>query len=309
MTFTPRTMTMSALALCLMMLMGVMGVMGVMVRGASAQAPAPDRVLESAPVQCPAPAKVAASTPSKVAQAARSLRKSLACDSCGGDGVIVRQRTKRAEKLFTKGQIYHEEDACVTCGGTGAAKPALILSKFNALVLAMAGCPDELAKSAPTTKILGEVFDAVAAFAKTPHAESIEKAAEQIAGGFGDAPGEPIVAIGLVLPAVEFSGSTHALVIKLPSGGLVALHDCLYHSAKPGDRALGTGVICGHATIGKDEYLVVDRGIAIMVTSEEDLKIQAEEAEAARRAAREPAAPSEPRAPDPAPPAGGDPEQ
>jgi hypothetical protein len=57
-------------------------------------------------------AKVKATTPSQVAQAARSLRRSMSCEACGGDGTVVRQRTRKAEKLFTKGQIYHEQDAC-----------------------------------------------------------------------------------------------------------------------------------------------------------------------------------------------------
>ena len=72
----------------------------------------------------PAPSAVKKSTPSQVAQAARSLRRSMACEACGGDGTVVRQRTRKAEKLFTKGQIYHEQDACSTCKGTGSAKPA-----------------------------------------------------------------------------------------------------------------------------------------------------------------------------------------
>jgi len=248
----------------------------------------------------PAQTKVKKTTPSQVAQAARSLRRSMACEACGGDGTVVRQRTRKAEKLFTKGQIYHEQDACSTCKGTGSAKPELIMQRFDALVLAMAGCPDELAKNAPATKILTEVFDSITAFARTRNAEAVDKAAQRLAGGFGDEPGTPLVAIGVLKPSVDLGLGAPSMVMELPSGALIAIDEAQFHSAKSGDRALGAGVVRGHAVVGKNDYLVVDRGFVLMVTSEKDLKIQEEEAEAARRAAREPAPePREaPRAPD-----------
>lgn len=245
----------------------------------------------------PPRAKVKSSTPGQVAQSARTLRRSMACESCGGDGVVVRQRTRKAEKLFTKGQIYHEQDECSTCKGTGSAKPELIMQRFDALVLAMAGCPDELPKSAPTTKLLTEVFDSITDFARTRNAESIDKAAQRLAGGFGDEPGTPLVAIGIMKPSVDLGLGTPSMVMELPTGALVALDDAQFHSAKSGDRALGAGVVRGHLTVGDAEYLVVDRGFVLMVTSERDLKIQDEEAEAARKAAREPAPGPEPRTP------------
>jgi hypothetical protein len=248
--------------------------------------------------ELPPPAKVKSSTPSQVAQAARSLRRSMGCEACGGDGVVVRQRTRKAEKLFTKGQIYHEQDACSTCKGTGSAKPELILQRFDALVLNMAGCPDELAKNASATKILTEVFESITAFAQTRNAEAIDKAARRLAGGFGDEPGTPLVAIGLLKPSVDLGLGTSSMVMELPSGALIAIDDAQFHSAKPGDRALGAGVIRGHAAHGDTDYLVVDRGFVLMVTSEKDLKLQEEEAEAARRAAREPAPVPEPRTPE-----------
>ena len=242
-------------------------------------------------------AKVKATTPSQVAQAARSLRRSMSCEACGGDGTVVRQRTRKAEKLFTKGQIYHEQDACSTCKGTGSAKPELIMQRFDALVLAMAGCPDELAKNAPATKILTEVFDSITDFARTRNAEAIDKAAQRLAGGFGDEPGTPLVAIGVLKPSVDLGLGAVSMVMELPSGALIAIDEAQFHSAKSGDRALGAGIVRGHAIVGKNDYLVVDRGFVLMVTSEKDLKIQEEEAEAARRAAREPAPEPEPRDP------------
>jgi hypothetical protein len=245
----------------------------------------------------PEPAAVKKTTPSQVAQAARSLRRSMACEACGGDGTVVRQRTRKAEKLFTKGQIYHEQDACSTCKGTGSAKPELIMQRFNALVLAMAGCPDELAKNAPATKILTEVFDSITDFARTRNAEAIDKAAQRLAGGFGDEPGTPLVAIGVLKPSVDLGLGAVSMVMELPSGALIAIDEAQFHSAKSGDRALGAGIVRGHAIVGKNDYLVVDRGFVLMVTSEKDLKIQEEEAEAARRAAREPAPEPEPRDP------------
>lgn len=268
----------------------------------TAWAPAQDAPSPAPPAgrstqELPPPAKVKSSTPSQVAQAARSLRRSMGCEACGGDGVVVRQRTRKAEKLFTKGQIYHEQDACSTCKGTGSAKPELILQRFDALVLNMAGCPDELAKNASATKILTEVFDSITAFAQTRNAEAIEKAARRLAGGFGDEPGTPLVAIGIMKPSVDLGLGTPSMVMELPTGALVALDDAQFHSAKSGDRALGAGVVRGHLTVGDAEYLVVDRGFVLMVTSEKDLKIQEEEAEAARKAAREPAPEPEPRTP------------
>lgn len=245
----------------------------------------------------PEPAAVKKTTPSQVAQAARSLRRSMACEACGGDGTVVRQRTRKAEKLFTKGQIYHEQDACSTCKGTGSAKPELIMQRFDALVLAMAGCPDELAKNAPATKILTEVFDSITEFARTRNAEAIDKAAQRLAGGFGDEPGTPLVAIGVLKPSVDLGLGAVSMVMELPSGALIAIDEAQFHSAKSGDRALGAGIVRGHAIVGKNDYLVVDRGFVLMVTSEKDLKIQEEEAEAARRAAREPAPEPEPRYP------------
>jgi len=252
--------------------------------GSSASAPA-----------LPAQTKVKKTTPSQVAQAARSLRRSMACEACGGDGTVVRQRTRKAEKLFTKGQIYHEQDACSTCKGTGSAKPELIMQRFDALVLAMAGCPDELAKNAPATKILTEVFDSITTFARTRNAEAVDKAAQRLAGGFGDEPGTPLVAIGVLKPSVDLGLGALSMVMELPSGALIAIDEAQFHSAKSGDRALGAGVVRGHAVVGKNDYLVVDRGFVLMVTSEKDLRIQEEEAEAARRAAREPAPEPEPR--------------
>jgi hypothetical protein len=225
----------------------------------------------------------------------------MACEACGGDGAVVRQRTRKAEKLFTKGQIYHEQDACSTCKGTGSAKPELILQRFDALVLAMAGCPDELAKNAPATKILTEVFDSITDFARTRNAEAIDKAAQRLAGGFGDEPGTPLVAIGVLKPSVDLGLGAVSMVMELPSGALIAIDEAQFHSAKSGDRALGAGIVRGHAIVGKNDYLVVDRGFVLMVTSEKDLKIQEEEAEAARRAAREPAPVPEPRDPPRAP--------
>jgi hypothetical protein len=245
----------------------------------------------------PAPSAVKKTTPSQVAQAARSLRRSMACEACGGDGTVVRQRTRKAEKLFTKGQIYHEQDACSTCKGTGSAKPELIMQRFDALVLAMAGCPDELAKNAPATKILTEVFDSITDFARTRNAEAVDKAAQRLAGGFGDEPGTPLVAIGVLKPSVDLGLGAVSMVMELPSGALIAIDEAQFHSAKSGDRALGAGIVRGHAIVGKNDYLVVDRGFVLMVTSEKDLKIQEEEAEAARRAAREPAPEPEPRDP------------
>lgn len=245
----------------------------------------------------PAPSAVKKTTPSQVAQAARSLRRSMSCEACGGDGTVVRQRTRKAEKLFTKGQIYHEQDACSTCKGTGSAKPELIMQRFDALVLAMAGCPDELAKNAPATKILTEVFDSITDFARTRNAEAIDKAAQRLAGGFGDEPGTPLVAIGVLKPSVDLGLGAVSMVMELPSGALIAIDEAQFHSAKSGDRALGAGIVRGHAIVGKNDYLVVDRGFVLMVTSEKDLKIQEEEAEAARRAAREPAPEPEPRDP------------
>jgi hypothetical protein len=242
-------------------------------------------------------AKVKATTPSQVAQAARSLRRSMSCEACGGDGTVVRQRTRKAEKLFTKGQIYHEQDACSTCKGTGSAKPGLIMQRFDALVMAMAGCPDELAKNAPATKILTEVFDSITDFARTRNAEAIDKAAQRLAGGFGDEPGTPLVAIGVLKPSVDLGLGAVSMVMELPSGALIAIDEAQFHSAKSGDRALGAGIVRGHAIVGKNDYLVVDRGFVLMVTSEKDLKIQEEEAEAARKAAREPAPVPEPRDP------------
>lgn len=242
-------------------------------------------------------AKVKATTPSQVAQAARSLRRSMSCEACGGDGTVVRQRTRKAEKLFTKGQIYHEQDACSTCKGTGSAKPELIMQRFDALVMAMAGCPDELAKNAPATKILTEVFDSITDFARTRNAEAIDKAAQRLAGGFGDEPGTPLVAIGVLKPSVDLGLGAVSMVMELPSGALIAIDEAQFHSAKSGDRALGAGIVRGHAIVGKNDYLVVDRGFVLMVTSEKDLKIQEEEAEAARKAAREPAPVREPRDP------------
>ena len=245
----------------------------------------------------PAPSAVKKTTPSQVAQAARSLRRSMSCEACGGDGAVVRQRTRKAEKLFTTGQIYHEQDACSTCKGTGSAKPELIMQRFDALVLAMAGCPDELAKNAPATKILTEVFDSITDFARTRNAEAIDKAAQRLAGGFGDEPGTPLVAIGVLKPSVDLGLGAVSMVMELPSGALIAIDEAQFHSAKSGDRALGAGIVRGHAIVGKNDYLVVDRGFVLMVTSEKDLKIQEEEAEAARRAAREPAPEPEPRDP------------
>jgi hypothetical protein len=87
------------------------------------------------------------------------------------------------------------------------------------------------------------------------------------------------------------------MVMELPSGALIAIDEAQFHSAKSGDRALGAGIVRGHAIAGKNDYLVVDRGFVLMVTSEKDLKIQEEEAEAARKAAREPAPVPEPRDP------------
>ena len=245
----------------------------------------------------PAQTAVKKTTPSQVAQAARSLRRSMACEACGGDGTVVRQRTRKAEKLFTKGQIYHEQDACSTCKGTGSAKPELIMQRFDALVLAMAGCPDELAKNASATKILTEVFDSITEFARTRNAEAIDKAAQRLAGGFGDEPGTPLVAIGVLKPSVDLGLGAVSMVMELPGGALIAIDHAQFHSAKSGDRALGAGIVRGHASVGKNDYLVVDRGFVLMVTSEKDLKIQEEEAEAARRAAREPARVPEPRDP------------
>lgn len=263
---------------------------------AVAQDAAPEAAgsVASAPA-LPAQTAVKKTTPSQVAQAARSLRRSMACEACGGDGTVVRQRTRKAEKLFTKGQIYHEQDACSTCKGTGSAKPELIMQRFDALVLAMAGCPDELAINAPATKILTEVFDSITTFARTRNAEAIDKAAQRLAGGFGDEPGTPLVAIGVLKPSVDLGLGAPSMVMELPSGALIAIDEAQFHSAKSGDRALGAGVVRGHAVVGKNDYLVVDRGFVLMVTSEKDLKIQEEEAEAARRAAREPAPEPEPR--------------
>jgi hypothetical protein len=221
----------------------------------------------------------------------------MSCEACGGDGTVVRQRTRKAEKLFTKGQIYHEQDACSTCKGTGSAKPELIMQRFDALVMAMAGCPDELAKNAPATKILTEVFDSITDFARTRNAEAIDKAAQRLAGGFGDEPGTPLVAIGVLKPSVDLGLGAVSMVMELPSGALIAIDEAQFHSAKSGDRALGAGIVRGHAIVGKNDYLVVDRGFVLMVTSEKDLKIQEEEAEAARKAAREPAPVREPRDP------------
>lgn len=245
----------------------------------------------------PAQTAVKKTTPSQVAQAARSLRRSMACEACGGDGTVVRQRTRKAEKLFTKGQIYHEQDACSTCAGTGSGKPELIMRRFDALVLAMAGCPDELAKNASTTKILAEVFDLITDFARTQNAEVVDKAALRLVGGFGDEPGAPLVAIGVLKPSVDLGLGTASMVMELPNGALIAIDEAQFHGAKSGDRALSTGIIRGHAIVGTNDYLVVDRGFVLMVTSEKDLRIQEEEAEAARRAAREPAPVPEPRDP------------
>ncbi|MBU6209222.1 MAG: hypothetical protein KGR22_04870 [Planctomycetes bacterium] len=260
-----------------------------------AQDAAPVTAESSAASPIPAPSAVKKTTPSQVAQAARSLRRSMACEACGGDGTVVRQRTRKAEKLFTKGQIYHEQDACSTCKGTGSAKAELIMQRFDALVLAMAGCPDELAKNAPATKILTEVFDSITAFARTRNAEAVDKAAQRLAGGFGDEPGTPLVAIGVLKPSVDLGLGAASMVMELPSGALIAIDEAQFHSAKSGDRALGAGVVRGHAIVGKNDYLVIDRGFVLMVTSEKDLKIQEEEAEAARRAAREPVPAPEPR--------------
>lgn len=245
----------------------------------------------------PAQAKVKSSTPSQVSQAARSLRRSMACEACGGDGVVVRQRTRKAERLFTKGQIYHEQDECSTCKGTGSAKPELIMQRFDALVLAMAGCPDELATSAPATKILAEVFDSITSYARTSSAEAIDKAAQRLAGGFGDQPGAPLVAIGVLKPSVDLGLGVPSMVMELPSGALIAIDDAQYHGAKSGDRALGAGVVRGRTVIGEIDYLVIDRGFVLMVTSEKDLKIQEEDEEAARKASREPAPNREPSIP------------
>ena len=85
------------------------------------------------------------------------------------------------------------------------------------------------------------------------------------------------------------------MTMELPGGLMVALADLQYHSAKTGDLALGAGVVRGRVSRADREFLVVDRGFVLMVTSEKDLKIQEEEAEAARRAAREPAPEPEPR--------------
>lgn len=245
----------------------------------------------------PPQAKVKSTTPTQVAQAARSLRRSMQCEACGGDGVVVRQRTRKAERLFAKGQIYHEQDACSTCKGTGSAKHELIMQRLDALVLAMAGCPDELAKNAAATKVLTDAFDSITAFSRTNNAEAIDKAAQLIAGGFGDDAGAPLVGIGVVKPSVDLGLGSLSLVIELPSGALIAITDAQFHDAKAGDRALGTGVIRGHIAREQNDYLVIDRGIVLMVTSEKDLKIQEDEAEAARRAAREPAPTAEPREP------------
>jgi len=257
-------------------------------------APEAEGSVASAP-SIPAQAAVKKTTPNQVAQAARSLRRSMECEACGGDGTVVRQRTRKAEKLFTKGQIYHERASCSICEGTGSAKPELIMQRFNALVLAMAGCPDELAKNAPATKILTEVFDSITTFARTRNAEAIDKAAQRLAGGFGDEPGTPLVAIGVLKPSVDLGLGAVSMVMELPSGALIAIDEAQFHSAKSGDRALGAGVVRGHAMVGKNDFLVVDRGFVLMVTSEKDLKIQEEEAEAARRAAREPVPAPEPR--------------
>jgi hypothetical protein len=245
----------------------------------------------------PVQATVKKTTPSQVAQAARSLRRSMSCNACGGDGAVVRQRTRKAEKLFTKGQIYHEQDACLICNGTGSAKQELILQRLDALVLAMAGCPDELAKNVSATKIVAEVFDSITAFARTSNAEAIDKAAQRLAGGFGAQPGTPLVAIGVLKPSVDLKLGTASMVMELPSGALIAIDEAQFHSAKAGDRALGAGVVRGHAIVGTNDYLVVDRGFVLLVTSEKDLKIQEEEEEAARKAAREPAPVPEPRDP------------
>ena len=242
----------------------------------------------------PTQINVKSTTPPQVAQAARSLRRSMACEACGGDGTVVRQRTRKAEKLFTKGQIYHEQDACSTCKGTGSAKSDLILQRFDALVMAMAGCPDDLAKNTSATKILTEVFDSITDFAHTRNAEAIDKAAQRLAGGFGDEPGTPLVAIGVLKPSVDLGLGAPSMIMELPSGALIAIDEAQFHSAKSGDRALGAGVIRGHAVVGSHDYLVVDRGFVLMVTSEKELKIQEEEAEAARKAAREPAPVPEP---------------
>ena len=243
----------------------------------------------------PEPAAVKKTTPSQVAQAARSLRRSMACEACGGDGTVVRQRTRKAEKLFTKGQIYHEHAACSVCDGGGTGKIDLILRRLDTLVLSMAGCPDELSKNASATKILTEVFDSITAFARTRNAEAVDKAAQRLAGGFGDEPGTPLVAIGVLKPSIDLGLGAVSMVMELPSGALIAIDEAQFHSAKSGDRALGAGVVRGHAIVGTNDYLVIDRGFVLMVTSEKDLKIQEEEAEAARRAAREPAPEPEPR--------------
>ena len=245
----------------------------------------------------PAPSAVKKSTPSQVAQAARSLRRSMACEACGGDGAVVRQRTRKAEKLFTKGQIYHERANCSICDGIGTGKNELILRRLDTLILNMAGCPDELAKNDPATKILTEVFDSITAFARTRNAAAVEKAAQRLAGGFGDEPGTPLVALGVLKPSVDLRLGAPSMVLELPSGALIAIDEVQFHSAKSGDRAVGAGVIRGHIAVGQTDYLVVDRGFVLMVTSEKDLKIQEEEAEAARKAAREPAPVPEPRDP------------
>lgn len=265
---------------------------------AAAQDAAPESAASVADApSLPAQTAVKKTTPSQVAQAARSLRRSMACEACGGDGAVMRQRTRKAAKLFTKGQIYHEQDACSTCKGTGSAKPELIMQRFDALVLAMAGCPDELAKNASATKILTEVFDSITEFARTRNAEAIDKAAQRLAGGFGDESGTPLVAIGVLKPSVDLGLGAMSMVMELPSGALIAIDEAQFHGAKSGDRALGAGIVRGHAIVGENDYLVVDRGFVLMVTSEKDLKIQEEEAEAARRAAREPAPVPEPRDP------------
>jgi hypothetical protein len=243
----------------------------------------------------PPPATVKSTTPSQVAQAARVLRRNMSCETCGGDGVVVRQRTRKADRLFTKGEIYHEQDQCAICKGTGVGKSELILRRFDALVLSMAGCPDQLSRSTSATKVLTEAFDSISDFARSRNAESVQKAALRLAGGFGDEPGAPLVAIGTMQSPIDLGLEAPCMTMELPGGLLVALADLQYHSAKTGDLALGAGVVRGRASRGDKEYLVVDRGFVLMVTSEKDLKIQEEEAEAARRAAREPAPEPEPR--------------
>ncbi len=247
----------------------------------------------------PPEVQVKSCSPSQAAQAARTLRRSMACEACGGDGTITRQRTRRPDKVFAKGEIYHEQDQCRVCDGTGTAKPEVIMKRFDTLVTCMAGCSTSLSTNAAATRVLADVFESICAFARTASAEAIDRAAQRLAGGFGDTPGTPLIAIGIMQDPAELGLGVATPVFELPSGALIALDALQFKNTKAGDRVLGTGIVRGHVLVGNDDYLVVDRGVALMVTSKHELELAAEEEERRRDAAREQR--HEPTPPAPAP--------